>query len=296
VITVREVENDADIATYLDVRNRIHPATPMPLEAVLDQRKQPGNLDLIAEVDGVPVGTATTSEFGGAPGGDIAYLSLRVLPEYRRRGVGSALHVRTSEHARSTGKERFYCVVRADDESSLGYFPRYGYAEVGRMQDVVLRLAVIEVPEPTGLRLEPLTEEWERGAYEVALEADADVPSGEPIRSGTFEEWRARHLGDLALRDLSFVAVEDDRVIGYAILQVHGAGSATHSMTGVARAARGRGVALGLKQMQIARAKTSGLKELQTQNDLGNAPMRRVNEKLGYVLRHEWVHMTGPLR
>ena len=296
MITVREVENDADIATYLDVRNRIHPATPMPLEAVRDQRKQPGNLDLIAELDGVPVGAATSSEFGGAPGGDIAYLSLRVLREHRRRGVGSALHVRMSEHARSTGKERFYCVVRADDESSLGYFPRYGYSEVGRMQDVALRLDVIEVPEPTGLRIEPLTEEWERGAYDVALEADADIPSGEPIQSGTFEQWRARHLGDLALRNLSFVAVEDGRVIGYAILQMHGEDSATHAMTGVARAARGRGVALALKQMQIARAKTSGLKELHTQNDFGNAPMRRVNEKLGYVLRYEWVHMTGPLR
>jgi L-amino acid N-acyltransferase YncA len=296
VITVREVENDADIATYLDVRNRIHPATPMPLQAVLEQRRQPGNVDLIAELDGVPVGAATTSEFGGVPGGDIAYLSLRVLREHRRGGVGSALHVRASDHARAAGKERFYCVVRADDASSLGYFPRYGYEEVGRMQDVSLRLDVIEVPEPTGLRMEPLSEEWERGAYDVALEADADIPSAEPIQSGTFEQWRARHLGGLALRELSFVAVEDDRVIGYAILQAHGEDSATHSMTGVARAARGRGVALSLKQMQIARAKTSGLKELHTQNDLGNAPMRRVNEKLGYVLRHEWVHMTGPLR
>jgi hypothetical protein len=55
-------------------------------------------------------------------------------------------------------------------------------------------------------------------------------------------------------------------------------------------------VAFALKQMQVARAKTAGFVELRTQNDLGNAPMRRVNEKLGFVLRHEWVHLTGPLR
>jgi hypothetical protein len=32
---------------------------------------------------------------------------------------------------------------------------------------------------------------------------------------------------------------------------------------------------------QIAAAKEAGLKVLRTTNDLGNAPMRRVNEKLG---------------
>ena len=41
VITVRTVENDADIDTYLDVRNRVHPQTPMPREVVLDDRRKP---------------------------------------------------------------------------------------------------------------------------------------------------------------------------------------------------------------------------------------------------------------
>jgi RimJ/RimL family protein N-acetyltransferase len=66
-------------------------------------------------------------------------------------------------------------------------------------------------------------------------------------------------------------------------------------MTGVTRSARGRGVALALKQAQIAAAKDAGWKSLRTQNDLGNAPMRRVNEKLGYERRFEWAHLGGPL-
>ena len=56
-----------------------------------------------------------------------------------------------------------------------------------------------------------------------------------------------------------------------------------------------RGVALALKQSQIAAAKAAGYERLRTQNDLGNAPMRRVNEKLGYRSRLEWVHFAGPL-
>jgi hypothetical protein len=56
-----------------------------------------------------------------------------------------------------------------------------------------------------------------------------------------------------------------------------------------------RGIALALKQAQIVAAKGAGLAFLQTQNDLGNAAMRRVNEKLGYERRFEWVHLVGPL-
>jgi len=62
VINVRTVENDADIDTYLDVRNRVHPQTPMPREVVLVDRLKPDHLDLIAERDGIPVGAALVSE------------------------------------------------------------------------------------------------------------------------------------------------------------------------------------------------------------------------------------------
>jgi GNAT superfamily N-acetyltransferase len=297
VIAVRPVLTEDDIDTYLAVRNRVHPETPMPREAVLDQRRAPDNLDLLAELDGVPSGAATTAEFGGAPGGELAYLTIRVPREHRRQGIGSALHARASEHARSIGKNRFYAVVRHDDADSLGYYALRGFAEASRMQDVSLDLATVEiqVDVPDGFELAPATEEHDRGAYAVALEADADIPSGEPIASGTFEQWRERNFGPLTIRELSFLAVENGRVVGYALLQRHGEDTAEHAMTGVARAARGRGIAVALKQAQIAGAKEAGWRYLRTQNDLGNAPMRRVNDKLGYQLRYEWVHLIGPV-
>jgi predicted GNAT superfamily acetyltransferase len=66
-------------------------------------------------------------------------------------------------------------------------------------------------------------------------------------------------------------------------------------MTGVARSARGRGIALALKQHQAAAAREAGWKRLRTQNDLGNVPMLRVNDRLGYRPLFEWVHLAGPL-
>ena len=167
MITVRTVENDADIDTYLDVRNRVHPQTPMPREVVLDDRRKPDHLDLIAERDGVPVGAASTSKFAGSPDGEFAYLTMRVLREERRRGVGTALHRRASEHAELLGKTRFYVVARDDDDGSLAYYDAHGFTELGRMQDVFLDLATTESQPSVPAGIEILAATPEHGAGHV---------------------------------------------------------------------------------------------------------------------------------
>jgi mycothiol synthase len=297
VIDVRPVVTEADIDTYLELRNRVHPQNPMPVEWVHEQRTKPGNLDLIAALDGVPAGVATVAKFGGALDGPLAYLTIRVVQEWRRHGVGTELYRRASAHGRGLGKTATMVVVRADDRDSLAFYGTRGFEERGRMQDVLLDLASAEVTvdAPAGIEIALVTEATERGAYAVALEADADIPAATPLVTGTFEQWHARHFGDLALRELSFVALEDGQVVGYAILGRHNADTADHWMTGVARAARGRGVASALKRAQIAAAKAAGWAFLRTQNDLDNEAMRAVNEKLGYERQFEWVHLIGPL-
>ena len=67
-------------------------------------------------------------------------------------------------------------------------------------------------------------------------------------------------------------------------------------MTGVARSrprARHRARAEASRRSRPRRRRAD--RYLRTQNDLGNAPMRRVNEKLGYERKFEWVHLAGPL-
>jgi mycothiol synthase len=297
VITIRPVENDADIDTFVELRRRIQPESPLPREVVVEDRQKPDYLGLIAELDGESVGTGSAGKFWGAPDGEFAAVTIRVVEEARRRGVGTALDRRCSQHARELGKTRLFVFARYDDEDSLGYFASRGFEEIGRMQDVRLDLsaAVVERSAPPGVEILVLGAEHERGTYETALEADADIPSATPIHTGTFEQWQERHLSGRVLRDLSFVALAEGRVVGYAILGRHSEDTAEHWMTGVARSARGRGIALALKQAQIAAAKEAGWASLRTLNDLGNAPMRRVNEKLGYERKSEWLHLSGPL-
>jgi hypothetical protein len=50
-----------------------------------------------------------------------------------------------------------------------------------------------------------------------------------------------------------------------------------------------------LKRAQIVATRDARIPVLRTQNDLANAAMRRVTEKLGYRPRLEWVHLAGPL-
>ncbi len=66
-------------------------------------------------------------------------------------------------------------------------------------------------------------------------------------------------------------------------------------MTAVARAWRGRGIAVALKHATIAWAIANGLTALETGNDEGNAPMRGVNARLGYRPLPDRLTMRGPL-
>jgi L-amino acid N-acyltransferase YncA len=166
------------------------------------------------------------------------------------------------------------------------------------MQDVVLDVstATIEAEAPDGVAIVVASPDLEQGAYAVALEADADIPSGTPLSTGDFETWQRRHFGPLTSRELSLVALEDGVVVAFGVVSRFTHDTCQHSMTGVARRARGRGIAKALKHAQIVAARQAGVRYLRTQNDLANAAMRRINEQFGYERLFEWVHLSGPVR
>jgi RimJ/RimL family protein N-acetyltransferase len=66
-------------------------------------------------------------------------------------------------------------------------------------------------------------------------------------------------------------------------------------MTAVARDWRGRGVAMALKRATIAWAVARGLEALETANDTDNAPMRAVNQRLGYRPLPDEIYFRGPI-
>jgi GNAT superfamily N-acetyltransferase len=296
-VEIRSAATGPEIESYLEIRETVDPENPFTREAFDAEQDTAGRVDLLALVNGTPVGCAFGERQYGDPASATLYVSVRVLESYRRRGHGTALLRSLSEHGRSLGATGHYAAARGEALSLRGFYERHGFREVGRMQDVELELAradtVVDVPD--GVEIVPIDDSLNEGMHAVALEADADIPSAAPINTGTVERWVERHIGPLTLRELSFAALADGEVVGFAILGKGVPGVGEHWMTGVKRAWRGRGIGLALKQSQIAAARVAGLERLRTQNDLVNAPMRRVNEKLGYRPRLEWIHFAGPL-
>ena len=132
--------------------------------------------------------------------------------------------------------------------------------------------------------------------YEVAREAVPDIPGEDDVDIGTLDEWLSRDMqGDSDDPNAVFVALANGEVAGYAKLALDKdrTDRAYHDLTGVKRAHRGRGIAASLKRTQIAWAKANGYTSLQTSNEVRNEPIRRLNERHGYVLEPGVVIVRG---
>jgi mycothiol synthase len=302
---LREMAGREDMHGWAELHNRIFPGHPTNAEDELVFRSlDPQRLDLVALVGGQPVGLATAGRIFQLTGSTNSHSRLGVLPEHRGRGIGSLLLDAISRRAEQSGLRGHQMHTSEDEVQAIAYLERRGFRIVQRALRVGLELAGAEAEAarepPAGLRITTLAAEpeLERQVYEVAVEATADMPIlGDP-QPGTYEQWHEIEVAPVSKpADAFFVAVEGDRVLGYAALWfAQGVPDAAwHAMTAVARSARGRGVAMALKRAQIAWAIRRGLAWLHTENDEKNAPMRHINARLGYRPQPAELMLHGPL-
>jgi GNAT superfamily N-acetyltransferase len=167
----------------------------------------------------------------------------------------------------------------------------------------VLDLTAIEAPRvepPHGIEVVTWAERpgVEEEMYQVAREAYPDVPGEEDAEIAPFDEWLSMDMQGAGDRpEATFLALADGRVVAYAKLALSLARPAVamHDMTGVRRAWRGRGIAGALKAAEIAWALEHGYERLETQNEERNEPIRRLNERYGYVVEPGSVTVRGPI-
>lgn len=96
--------------------------------------------------------------------------------------------------------------------------------------------------------------------------------------------------GPRALNDAFFLAIVDGVYAGLSVLYKAAAGDwLTQGLTGVRRSFRGRGVATALKLKTIAYARAYGAREIRTWNEINNAPIVAINEKLGFIRPPPWL-------
>lgn len=307
-LRIRTATDDTDLEVLAAIVGATTPDDPTTVEEMRwADRTYPGSRRFLADLEGTTVGAATVGRmFVHPPDYRDLFASLVVLPSARRRGVGGALLDAISDHARGVGKEGLQLRATEDRPEGIDFLRRRGFIELERDRMVRLDLAGLEPPSdpgPDGIVLTSLDARPDRiaGVHAVAVEAFADIPSGDaPLTAGDLAEFRARDVDRPGVPHDGFVVAIDaatDEVVGYAsLLMVPGSTTvAWHDMTAVARAYRGRGVALALKRATIAWAIRHGLQALETGNDVDNAPMRAVNAHLGYRPLPDELTMRGPV-
>jgi mycothiol synthase len=295
VLEIRPCTNEADEALSLEIYNEVVPTEAVSLdESRAWKAAQVGHQELVAMWNGEPAGSAV---IGIARAHPSALTLITVLPETRRRGVGSALYRDVSRWARSREVEALSTRVTEDDVESLEFARRRGFVEHGRERRLVLDLAEVDPAPPAppdGIEIVRWSDRPElvRGIHEVALEAHPDVPGSEDWSGEGHEEWLRRQPPEH-----TFVALAGDEVVGFGRVSINAARPhvVVHGMTGVKRAFRRRGIAAALKRAQITWAASAGFERLETMNELRNEPILQLNKRLGYREAPGRISLRGPL-
>jgi GNAT superfamily N-acetyltransferase len=291
--------DEPDELASLEVYNTVWPHDAVTIEAVHAYRDSAQDyIDYLVREDGVILGSGAGAIF--------AYRARRVdtlitvLAGKRRRGAGTALYEAISMWASERGARELEVSVSGNDPESLSYAQRRGFTEVRREVGLVLSLAGVSPPRvqpPAGIEIVTWAQrpELARGMYEVDLEIHPDIPGFEDVAVEPFEDWMAHNMQrPTDSPEATFIALAGEEVVGFAKLSLTAPTAAGHSMTAVKRAWRGRGVAGALKAIEINWALANGYTELHTSNEERNAPIKRLNARLGYRPGIGRIHLVGP--
>ena len=292
---IRPVETDADLEVYVAVANAVLPDDiPWSVEKLRERRRRQGRrLYLLAEESGKPVacGFAGPSDSAGR-----GFLTARVLPASRRRGIGTALIVQLADHLHRVGFSIAGAHVDGNDAGSVAFAHRFGFEEADREVEQV-RVVGVEQPVqvPEGVEFVTIAERPEllREAHPLGVEGWADMATTVAVTI-SLEDWLAE---EATFPGGSFVALADGEIVGYSGL-CRWAGDDTiaeDGLTVVRRDWRRRGLATALKRAELAWAAENGIREIVTWTQRGNDAMRAANERLGYVYRAVSLTMRGPI-
>jgi mycothiol synthase len=291
-ITIRPVSSKADYAAWREVRIAVLPDERAPTIAELSAQAGPQHHYVLAEFNGTLVGAGFV---GSSSLTGHASVAPRVLPAFRRRGVGSALLRVLAHDAAAMG---FTTVTaNATDAGSARFAELHGFREVDRQIEQVRAIVDESAPQtPPGVTIVPVSarpELWLSAYHTVGVQAFQDVATV-AVLEVTPQEWQRDWITS---QDAMFVALANGEVIGCAGLMPDPdePGRAEHALTAVRRDWRRRGVATALKRTTLAWAAVNGFSEVYTWTQRNNDGMRALNTRLGFRTRFESITMQAAL-
>jgi GNAT superfamily N-acetyltransferase len=255
MITIRRAETDADVQAWIDVRRAVVPTESAGTVEQQRARTPATTLMLLADLDGQLAGSGIA---GVSDLRDRAFVAPRVLPELRRRGVGTAVLNALVAHAERLHVDR--ATAGVTDRGSRAFAEGFGFHEVDSQVEQVRALAERPVvgPLPPGIEVVTIAERPEllEAAYPLACEGWADFATVAPATID-LPDWLRN---EATLPAGSFVALAGGEIVGYSGLCAHDdEGVAEDGLTVVRRDWRRRGLAAALKQRELAWAEETGI-------------------------------------
>jgi mycothiol synthase len=292
MIELKPAEFDEDLEAWRSVRAAIMPNERTSSVDELRASSDGDTLYLLAFIDGELAGSGIST--GASTGG--AFTQPRVLPAFRRRGVGTKILHALADQALACGHEE--AGSQLEEPGSAAFAARFGFTERNRQIEQVYAVRGDE-PEPDlpdGIAIVPLRGRADLRArlYSELVEAALlDFAVDRPIAI-TEDEWWASWLPS---DEWAFVALQSDELVGMAGLldDADHPERAENLLTAVRRDLRGRGIARALKQHSLRCAADRGLTEVYTWTQTGNEAMQQLNRSLGYVDRDVIVSVRASL-
>jgi mycothiol synthase len=296
---LEEIVTEADMANFIE----------NPIDS------DPAHDTLIAEVDGRVVGYAWIShkvEAGGddgRPATEIHQHRGYVLPEWRRRGLGTAMFGRLSRRAEArrvsidpTTARVLQSFALDSETGAHALLQRFGYQPIryAFLMRRDLSQPIPPLPFPDGIEVRPALPEQRRQIWEAEREAFQDHWGYAPWPEGAFQRflnfphydlslWRVAWDGDqVAGSVLSYINEEENRQqgrrLGYA------------EDISVRRPWRRRGLASALIASSLEALKARGMTEAALGVDAENRTgALQVYESLGFVVSNQWTVYRRPL-
>jgi len=200
----------AQVTSWLDHPSRLDPAQDL----------------LIAEVDGTPVAYAEGGWEQDNDGGRNYATWGQVHPEWRRRGLGTALLRWVEERQRAVAAthpaniaQRLESWAHEKEAGRIALLEAHGY-QIARYDYEMERPNLDDIPDlplPAGIELRPALEEHLRGIWETEVEVFRDHWGSVDDTEASFERKRTDPRRDMSLW---VVAWEGDQIAGQVLNRV----------------------------------------------------------------------------
>jgi GNAT superfamily N-acetyltransferase len=296
-------ETPNDYPAVVEIVNRTRPEHPITLDDLLygDAHREPHIRSgrWVAEEAGRVVGLCSYDQYADLYHPRKFWVSVRVHPDFQRRGIGAALYYTLLDGLRPLDPLALQVAIREDRTGALRFAEVRGFREYSRRWEARLDVfsfdaapyaALRERLKREGIRLRSFAELADDPDRDRKFEAlqwalDQDVPIDEPITRRTFEQFRREVIEHPRfVSDGTFVALDGDAYIGLmSFFRTNQPDTLDIDLTGTLPAYRRRGIATLLKVQGVEWARANGYQTIIVFNDLPNTGMLAINDRMGFV-------------